>query len=149
MTDLNRYINVLTDDAQRYHRRHDKHTSTFNAFVVALPPYVNEPGLIVQTFEEALTTLARLRSQPFAPLFPPDVWQSISIIVATNIDVVSRDVAIRIVMLKGGVDLTRTHRSRSGFARLRQGAGPARRCALSRWCAAHRCLRARWPTGAG
>jgi hypothetical protein len=101
-----RYIDVRTDEEQRYHFRHDTQASTFNVYSIALPPFINEPGLLAETFEAALTTLARLRSQRFVPLYPPDVWQPMGIIVATSLDVVIRDVAIRLALMEGGTELT-------------------------------------------
>jgi hypothetical protein len=102
--DLNRYIDVRTDEEQRYHLRHDKQAATFDAWAVSLPPFINEPGMLAETFEAALTTLRFLRSQPFVPLYPPDVWQPMGIIIATSLDVVSRDVAIQIALLEGGAN---------------------------------------------
>jgi hypothetical protein len=100
-----RYIDVRSDyEEQRYHLRHDTQAETFNVYAVSLPPWLNEPGLLSETFEGALATLARLRSQPFAPLYPPDVWQPMGIIIATSLDAVSRDIAIRLAMLEGGAD---------------------------------------------
>jgi hypothetical protein len=97
-----RYIDICTDEEQRYHLRHDTQATTFNVYAIALPPFINEPGLLADTFDEALTTLVRLRSQPFAPLYPPDVWQPMGIIVATSLEAVSRDLAVRLAMLEGG-----------------------------------------------
>jgi hypothetical protein len=51
-----------------------------------------------------LTTLRSLRSQPFVPLYPPDIFIPMGVIVATSLDVVSRDVAIQIALLEGGAN---------------------------------------------
>lgn len=105
--DLNRYIDARMDEVQRYHLRLDKQAEgRYDAYAVSLPPWLNEPGLLVETFEDAMTTLVRLRSQPFAPIYPPDVWQPMGIIIATNFDTVSRDIAIRTALIVGGTHLT-------------------------------------------
>jgi hypothetical protein len=100
-----RYIDVRTDyEAERYHFRHDTQAKSFDLYAVSLPPWLNEPGLLAPTFEAALTTLRHLRSLPLSPLYPPDIFIPMGVIVATSLDVVSRDVAIQIALLEGGVD---------------------------------------------
>jgi hypothetical protein len=110
--DCFRYIDIRTEyDGHRYHLRQDTQAAHLDTFTVCLPPYVNEPGMVVDgrllsveaAFHEALTTLASLRSQPFVPLYPPEVFVPMGIIIATRFDVVRRDLSIRIAMLEGGI----------------------------------------------
>jgi hypothetical protein len=65
-----------------------------------------------ETFQEALTTLAYLRAQPFVPLYPPEVFMPFGIIVATSFEVVCRDVSIRVALIEGGAFLTDEERER-------------------------------------
>jgi hypothetical protein len=83
----NRYLDLRSEYGRdRYHLRRDTQAKTFDIYCVALPPWLNEPGLVASTFDDALATLRRLRSLPFAPLYPADVWQPMGIIIETSMD---------------------------------------------------------------
>lgn len=136
-----RFVEVSSDYDLRYHLLHDKQAASFDTWAISLPPFLSEPGLLAPTFEEALTTLASLRSQPFALLYPPDIWQPMGIIIATSLDAAARDVAVMTARLEAGYDMTDEERARiyadvqlheNGKAHERRVAGLARLVALIR-----------------
>lgn len=120
MTDRYRLIRTEYDGA-RFHFQFDTQAKTLNGLTVALPPYINAPGLLVaqrpgktmeQTFGEALTTLAYLRGQPFPQFLPPDQFIPIGVITAVDCEDVARDTAIMTSMIEAGVHLTDEDRAR-------------------------------------
>jgi hypothetical protein len=146
-----RYRLIRTEyDGARYHFKFDTEAKTLNGFTVCLPPYVNEPGLLVaqregktmdETFAEALTTLAYLRGQPFPQLYAPDQFVPVGIITAVDCEDVARITAIYTALIDGGMYLTDEDRARiaadsrlheDGRAHERRVAALYRALALSR-----------------
>jgi hypothetical protein len=112
---------VQTDWVNRIHVYVDPNAAVINCFAVTLPPYFNEPGLIVpqregksmeDTWQEALSTVRFLRQQPFTPIAPPDQFNPFGIITACNFADVVLDHEIRMQMMLGGCFLSETEHAR-------------------------------------
>lgn len=100
-------VRVRTDWQARYHVLVDAEASVINAFTVCLPPYL-APVTVVQrddmsieeAWADALLTLASLRTQPYTPLFPVEVFAPFGVITARNLADVQREQAIKTAMME-------------------------------------------------
>ena len=111
---------IRTDYVQRLHVFVDADAAVIDCFVVELPPYLvpmcvpQRDGMSIdETWREALTTLEWLRSQPYTPIFPAEVFVPFGVITARSFDDVAREHAIKIAMI--GPELYHTderHRAR-------------------------------------
>lgn len=95
---------VRTEWVSRYHVQMDADASVLDCFVVTLPPYTTDQGVCVRkqdgmsmddAFRDALTTLNRLRAQPWQAILPPDVFQPFGVITARSFADVSRETELR------------------------------------------------------
>jgi len=95
---------VRTEWVNRYHVHMDADASVLDCFVVTLPPYTTDQGVCVRqqdgmsmedTLKVALTTLNRLRAEPWQAILPPDVFQPFGVITARNFADVSRETELR------------------------------------------------------
>lgn len=102
---------IQTDWLNRIHVRVDSEASTINCFAVTLPPYFNDPGLIVtqragksmeETWQEALATVMFLRQQPVRPIAAPDEFNPFGYVTACNFADALRDREIQREMMIGG-----------------------------------------------
>ena len=101
---------VRTEWVSRYHVHMDADASVLDCFVVTLPPYTTDQGVCIRTqdgmsmddaFREALTTLNRLRAQPWQAILPPDVFQPFGVITARSFADVSRETELRTAEIVG------------------------------------------------
>lgn len=98
---------IRTDYVQRLHVFVDDDATVIDAFVVDLPPYMGpmcvpqrEGMSIDETWRDALRTLAWLRSQPYTPIFPLEVFVPFGIVIARSFADVQREQAIKTAMLE-------------------------------------------------
>lgn len=91
---------VRTEWVSRYHVQMDADASVLDCFVVTLPPYTTDQGVCIRkqdgmsmddALKVALTTLERLRAQPWQAILPPDVFQPFGVITARSFADVSRE----------------------------------------------------------
>jgi hypothetical protein len=104
---------IRTEWASRYHVQMDADAAVLDCFLVQLPPYTTEQGVCVSMRDgmsmndllaEALTTLARLRAEPWQSVLPASVFQPFGVITARSFDDVQRECELRTLSIVGGVD---------------------------------------------
>lgn len=110
MTNIQR---LSTDFNARLHVECDTAAQVLDCFMVALPPYTAEPGVVIYRegasmdalWADALAMIAQLRARPWREVHPHTVFQPFGIITARNLEDVRREHEIRREMMIGELAL--------------------------------------------
>lgn len=100
---------IRTDYDARLHVEIDTDAKVLDAFLVTLPPYTSELGVLVHRkgvdmndlWKDALAVVAHLRAQPWKEVHPPHVFQPFGVITARNFEGVRREAELRMSMMIG------------------------------------------------
>jgi hypothetical protein len=96
MTTISR---IRTDYESNLHIEVDTAAKVLDCFLVMLPPYLCEPGMLVhregadmnELWADALALVTHLRAQPWREVHPPNIFRPFAVIVARSFEEVWRE----------------------------------------------------------